>query len=109
MERVREGSRYVAYITVNNDANIITASRAFLERFSLSVEQMQGKAVYELLESEDLNMLWEEHQAKRKDANGSVQSENRVPIEGKRKLSMRFSSSIHVAANGMMSSFFMAE
>ncbi len=85
MERVREGSRYVAYITVNNDANIITASRAFLERFSLSVEQMQGKAVYELLESEDLKMLWEEHQAKRKDANGSVQSENRVPIEGKRK------------------------
>lgn len=86
MEIIGDYSRYIAYIEVDKKGLAVSYSKAFLELFSISAEQLKEQAVDEVLRSEKLRELMESHRRKAVNEKGTVYSESLVPIVSKRKV-----------------------
>lgn len=80
-----EFSRYIAYVKIDQKGIVTTCSKAFLERFSLSMDELRDRPVCKVLASEALEQALMVHRKKEEEAAGLVQSESLLPIIGKNK------------------------
>lgn len=86
MEMLGENSRYIAYIELDEKEIVVSCSKAFLELFSISTEQLEGVPVHQLLRSEELQNLLISHREKKMANRAFAQSEGLVSIVSKRKV-----------------------